>query len=232
MVHFTLGNLDRTVIGLGVQGRRDGQAGLRGGVLDEAEQDPQAAERVACPIGADLAEQPMFDGIPFRGPAWKMSHGDRDPGFVGEALQFAFPEPRTAAVAAAAVGQDQQPALTGKRGLTVLLPPVADRVDGELGRIGTRSHPDVPAVVGHIVNSVGDGPALGIAGEIVGQHDVRLSAVALPAVLEITDQDRVLRVDADHRRARAHQQTAELLDPAELPIAIRAPPAGWSTAAR
>jgi hypothetical protein len=55
--------------------------------------------------------------------------------FVGQLLQFAFPQPHPRAVATASVGGDQQSGCLGIACPTDGLPPLADAIDGKSGRV-------------------------------------------------------------------------------------------------
>ena len=50
----------------------------------------------------------MLDLVPFAGARREMADGDGQTRFVGQLLQFQLPEPQPRAVAAAAVGRDEQ----------------------------------------------------------------------------------------------------------------------------
>ena len=49
----------------------------------------------------------MLDAVPFTGAGWQIVHGDGDPEFIGQHLQFPLPQAHAVAIAAAAVGIDQ-----------------------------------------------------------------------------------------------------------------------------
>jgi hypothetical protein len=50
----------------------------------------------------------MLDLVPLAGAGRQVTDGDRDIKFVGQLLQLQLPQPHPRAVAAAAVGRDQQ----------------------------------------------------------------------------------------------------------------------------
>jgi hypothetical protein len=64
-----------------------------------------------------------------------VGHRHGEAGFIGEALQFAFPQADPGAVAAAAVGGDDEAAGFGIARATEPLPPAADALDGEGGGV-------------------------------------------------------------------------------------------------
>ena len=78
----------------------------RGGrrAANESQEHAQRGENIAGPGCGDLTEQPMFDGIPFRGARWIVADGDLATGVIGEFLQAFFEHPRPRTVAAAAIG--------------------------------------------------------------------------------------------------------------------------------
>src|SRR2546423_15338730 len=67
-----------------------------------------------------------------------MADDQRKAGLVGEPLEFALPQPAAGAVAAAAVGGDDQAVGGAVARFSDIVPPTADRGDGEGGR-GTRT---------------------------------------------------------------------------------------------
>ena len=79
------------------------------GVGDQLDDDLMADQRLAAPVLGDEGEQAVLDAVPFAGAGRQMADGDRHPEFVGQHLQFALPQPHARAVAAAAIGGDQQP---------------------------------------------------------------------------------------------------------------------------
>ena len=62
----------------------------------------------AAPVLGDVAEQGVLDQIPLAGARREVAHADAQPGLIGQALQFGFPQAEMAPIAAAAVGRDQQ----------------------------------------------------------------------------------------------------------------------------
>jgi hypothetical protein len=62
-------------------------------------------------------------------PGGRVADHDVEAEFVGQLLQLAFPQPHPRAVAAAAVGGDQQSGRVGVTRPTDVEPPLADAVD-------------------------------------------------------------------------------------------------------
>jgi hypothetical protein len=50
----------------------------------------------------------MLDLVPLARPRWEVTDGERETGLVSEVLQFELPQPDAVAVAAAAVGGDEE----------------------------------------------------------------------------------------------------------------------------
>ena len=95
-----------------------------------------ADERLAAPVLGDVGEQSVLDAVPLAGAGRQMDDRHGEARLVGEALQLAFPQMNAGAVAAAAIGRDQE------TGLAEPLPPATDALDGECRRIGVDSDTD------------------------------------------------------------------------------------------
>src|SRR5262249_21601462 len=107
---------------------------------------------------------------------------------IGQPLQTPLPETRPAAVAAAAVRQDQQPL-----GLSIALaaaadPPTAQRINREGRRVRRGADHDMPLVDQKIVETIGDGPTNGVADEVMSVDLKGLLQPNRPVVGEITHQ--------------------------------------------
>src|SRR5438132_12036752 len=76
-----------------------------------------------------------------------VADADRDAKFVGQCLQFAFPEPYAIAVGAAAIGGDQQLCGVGVARRAKVVPPAPDACDGEGGGIVADADVD-PSLIG------------------------------------------------------------------------------------
>ena len=77
----------------------------------------------------------MLDLVPLAGAGRPMANGYSQAEFVGQHLQFALPQAYSAAIAAPAVGSDQQTAGLRIADAAHALPPAADRIHGEAGGI-------------------------------------------------------------------------------------------------
>jgi len=101
---------------------------------------------------------PAFAGtslVPLAGAGWEMANGDRDPELVGEDLQFTLPQTQTCAVAATAIGVDQQPRRGGIASCAEFVPPAPDALDGEGGGIVIDAEIDPSGIGGDVVDAIG-----------------------------------------------------------------------------
>jgi hypothetical protein len=101
----------------------------------------------------------VLDPVPLGRTGRQMAHDQSEAGLVGEPLELGLPQPVAGAVAAAAVGGDDQAGGAAVARLAHLLPPAADRVDGKGGSVvvDTNTHP--PAIRANVVDPVRDGLA-------------------------------------------------------------------------
>ena len=67
------------------------------------------AQWLAAPVGRDEGKQAVLHLIPFARARREMADRQDQPGLVGQALQLPFPQPQAPAVAATAIGSNQQP---------------------------------------------------------------------------------------------------------------------------
>src|SRR5215470_13441895 len=129
-----------------------------------------AHEWFAAPILADVGEQTMLNTVPFAGAGGQMIDRHLQSCVVGETLQLALPKADTSAVAAAAVGGDDQALGVGITGLTEPLPPSTDALDCKFRRISIDTDIN-PALVGsEVVDPIGRHFALSLNFEIVDEH--------------------------------------------------------------
>ena len=92
-----------------------------------------------------------------------MTDGDGEAKFVGQTLQFSLPQPNPCAVAAAAIGGDQQAACVGVSLASHGLPPASDGMNGEACRVVIDAHADPTGVAGDVYTPYGEArPSSGI----------------------------------------------------------------------
>src|SRR6266702_4681919 len=132
---------------------------------------------------------------------------------------------QTRAVAAAAVGGDQEP-----RGLWIArayhrLPPAANGVDREARRVVVDPQAHPAGIVGYVVDPVRRPAKLGDQ-EVVHPHRLGLTlrAVRTPAILEIPYQLLLFGIDRDRRLARRQRLFHPGIEVTELRVAGSAGP--------
>ena len=203
----------------------DFQTGLSGRTADETQQDQQRAQDLPGPGHGDLAEQPMLNRIPFRSAGRIVTDRDLQPALVREVLQAFLVPPRAGRVTAAGIGFDHQ-----ARGLPVMRlaqsPPVANRIDGQVGGVAGRGHAHVSLVAFRIVDAVRCCAADRIRRKVVIVDLRGLLAPRLAGVFELADEFFFLRVHADPRVATVAKGFALRGDVLELLITLRVRLAG------
>jgi hypothetical protein len=103
-----------------------------------------------------------------------------------------------------------------------VLPPGTDRGDQELGGVGADPDRHEPLVAGKVVDSVGDGFAELLVGEVVRVDLDRPAAglVLAPDRLVVADELLLFGVHADHRLSGGDRRPGGLVDVLELPVAV------------
>jgi len=89
------------------------EAGFGGGGGDQLDNHPIADKGPGAPVLADEGEEPVLDFVPLAGAGGQVADHDVEAQFIGQFLQFAFPQPHVRAIAAAPIGGDQQSACIG-----------------------------------------------------------------------------------------------------------------------
>ena len=162
-------------------------------------------QRFTPPVLRDETEEAMFDLVPFTGAGWKVTDRERQVEVVGHALEGPLPEARPRAVAAPAVGGDQERAGARKAMAAHPRPPPPNRVDRKLGGVMVDADADPAFIIGEVVDPIGDRFAE-LAVEKVMDADRDRLPVRPPfatAILEVADQFLLLGIDRDRRVARA-----------------------------
>src|ERR1019366_2518347 len=135
-----------------------------------------ADKRFPSPVFGDLGEQTMLDGIPFGSSSRVVSDGDGDAKLVTQlGLEFCFPGPGTAIVAATRVGKNQEFGSSAMETSPLMFPPGGDGVGGEGRRVVRDANADRSAVVWRIVNAIGDAHSTGVRSEVVIVNQYRRS---------------------------------------------------------
>src|SRR6266852_4334529 len=165
----------------------------------------------------------MLDGVPFGSAGRVVGHGDGQGRRVGQlGLEFGFPGVTAAAIATAGVGQNENLARAGVTLRTFPLPPVGDGMSGEGGSVVGNAHHEGAAILGDVIDSVGNRDADGVAAEVVIKDAAGLAVPASAGVLEVADQFAFLGVDADDGQVTALEAVAQLGQVFELEVAVRA----------
>src|SRR5271166_5153483 len=128
---------------------------IGGRAANQIDHDLAADQRTPAPIVGDMAEHPMFDLVPLAGSRRHMTDLDYQVQLVGQLLQLQAPQANPVAVAAAALGRNQQTAGVWIARMAHFPPPAPNAFDGEFGRvvIDPNAH---PALIGSdIVDPVG-----------------------------------------------------------------------------
>ena len=223
--HPLLADRDAGRVVAGVQGRLNPQPAAGPGRRDRLDDHLMAGQRPAPPVQGDVREQPVLDLVPLGGARREVADRDRQPRLGGQGGQLALPDPVPVAVGAARVRGDQQAG-----GLRVVpaaahLPPAADGLHGEDGRvvIDTDIHP--AGVAGDVVDPVRDRLLHIRAGEeeavVLHLHRLALRAPLPAAHRQPAQLLPLLGVHADHRLAGRLVVLGLLVDVPELRIPVR-----------
>ena len=113
----------------------------------------------------------MIDGIPLGGAGGVVSDGKGDPeGIAYLSLEFDLPEPGSATVAAAGVGQNQKFGGAAIATCPLPFPPGGDGMGGEGRGVVRNAEADCAVVAGRLLNAIGDAHAAGIGAEVMIVH--------------------------------------------------------------
>jgi len=169
-------------------------------------------------VFGDLGEQAVLDGVPFGRACRVVSDCSGDAKWVAQlSLDFSFPGPGTATVAATRVCQDEEFGRIPVATRSLALPPGGDGMGGE-GRCVVRdADADSATVIRRIVYAVGDAYADGVRAEVVIVHANRRAIPFGAGVFEVADHP-FLTVDADDGKAltleaRPQRGKSEIADP-------------------
>ena len=225
-LHLLVGDLLSLLVGFGVELGSDGKACAGPGGGDIVEDGVIGLERHPLPVPADLAEQAVFDRVPFRGSGRVVTDGDAQSVTITELLlQIAQPDPGARAIGTTGIGQDKKLGRTGIVFAAAAAPPVLDGIDGECGRFAGGSHDHRTGVAAHVVDAIGESYAQGIRGEVMVVHFFGLAPQGPAAVFEAADQLPFLAIAADDGQVGRLELAALGIDVHELPIASGPVPA-------
>ena len=125
-------------------------------------------------------------------------------------------------VATAGVGQDQESGRTTVTTGSFAFPPGGDGMGGEGRSVMRDADTDRAAIVGWVINAVGDAHSAGIGAEIVIVHQNGRAIPFGTGVFEVADQFAFLAVDANDGKALSLEASPERADMLELLIAVGA----------
>src|SRR5271157_1470897 len=199
-----------------------GEAGFGGGGRDQLDDHAITDEWLGAPVLADEGEQAVLDLVPLAGAGRQVADHDVEAELIGQLLQFAFPQPYPRAVAAAAIGGDQQSAGVRVTRPTDGLPPLADTVHREGGRVVVNAYTHPSRIRGQVIDPVRHRAAELLDQEVMDPDFfwVALGAIFAPVVAEIADQFLFLGVDGDHRLLFGQRGGHLRVDVAELRIPV------------
>ena len=126
-----------------------------------------AEERSSTPVHRNLREEAVLDLVPLARARRKMGDAYLQAGNVGEVLQARLPKPVATAVAAAAVGSDQEFGGIWMGLLPHVLPPAFDAGHREFCRIVIDAHAYPALVASDVVDPVRNGFAELLVDEIM-----------------------------------------------------------------
>ncbi len=152
---FFVGNLDPLGVGVFIDSGLDAQSLTSGGVADQIHDNLSTDQRVPSPIGGDMAEDSVLYLVPLAGAGWKVANLEGHLHFIGELLQFAPPQTYAVAIAPAAVRGNQQSAGLRIGLIPHLVPPAADALYRELGRVVVDPDIDPTGIGCQIIDTVG-----------------------------------------------------------------------------
>jgi hypothetical protein len=147
-----------------------------------------------------------------------MVHGDGDPEFIGQHLQFPLPQAHAVAIAAAAVGIDQKSLGGGISSGAEHVPPAP--YAGNRKRCGVVADPEVdPSIIGgDVVDAIRCHLAEFRDDEVVDPNRLGLSfrTQFTAAILEVANEFLLLGVDRDDRLASSLERLHFGIDVLEL----------------
>src|SRR5947209_2840124 len=153
-VHFFVRDDDGLWISVGVELAMDGETGASGGCGDQVDDYAIACQRFGSPILSDEREQTVLDLISLAGAWGKVADGDFDANLVGQVLQLALPQPQARAIAATAISGDEQSFGLRIANAADVLPPTANGLHCEGGRVVVDADADPAGVVREIIDPI------------------------------------------------------------------------------
>jgi hypothetical protein len=97
--HLLWGNLDSCRINVGVQLAANLQTVFGGGGGNQLDDDFVTDERFAAPVLTDEGKQSVLNLVPFASSWWQVTYGDLHSRFIGQLLEFHFPQAHPRSIA-------------------------------------------------------------------------------------------------------------------------------------
>ena len=209
-IHFLVGRSLTFLVCFGVEFRRHRQSCFGCSGRDVVQSHFVALERHALPVLADLAEQSVLDGIPFRG-SWRIvTDGNAQPMRITEfLLQIALPDFAARTVGPTGVGEDEELSGTGIVFPTAAAPPVFDGIDSKLWGFSGGAHDEQTGIATDIVDSIRERHPFGVGGKIVIFDLCGFAPPRATAVFEVTDELALFTVDTDDGQIRGLEPSTE-----------------------
>src|SRR5437867_6937322 len=135
-------------------------------------------------------------------------------------LESELPGAAAGAIAAAAIGEDEQFGRVGIAFATFPAPPLAKGFDREQWCVVGGAHDDHPAIGLEVVNAVGDGQTMGLRAEVMILDQNWRPTPHLTVVFELAHQLLFLGIHTDNRIAAAAELLPVVGEVAELLVAI------------
>ena len=189
---------------------------------DQVHHNLERLERNAPPVSGDVAEQAVFDLVPFAGARRIVADLDSEASLVGKSLEFETPQPCSWAVAPAAVSGNQKPRGVRESLLPQPLPPQQNRSGRELRRVVTDSDTDKRFVVLQVVHAIRNRFAEFSVREVV-RFDfdwIFRASIDTAGILQISENFFLFRVDRDRGLAPFALPLDTAGDELELSVAI------------
>src|SRR5438105_3237977 len=164
----------------------------------------------------------MLDLVPLAGARWKMTNLQPQFQPVRQVLQCHFPQTASVTVAATTVRRDHQFPGPRKALATHIFIPPPDALGCEIGSVMINADADPALIVGHVVDTIGNGLAQLLVLEIMDAHLLgsALGSPFLARILEISQQFLLLRVDRHDRLAAFLYPSDLLADVLELGVTV------------
>src|SRR6185437_12128099 len=83
-LELSVGDFDADGVRASIELGLDAKAGRRARRTDQLHDGLMVEERSSAPVLGDVAEHPMFDLVPLRGPRGEVRDADRESGMVGK----------------------------------------------------------------------------------------------------------------------------------------------------